>query len=173
MSPEVHFLLQTIRAPDRPPSPRFVNRFDSREMLLVVDGSCVDNKRHHDLDEPPFVCCSIMYKSASADDSLLGDAPLILPATPVTFLLESVFQDQEDMATAGSIAEPGRAAGRHRSAVAPLLGPRRVVQRHRPDGPRLHHPRPTAGDKLGIAGRKRSSESIIFSSFSDLRPWSV
>lgn len=41
MTPEVHFPLQTVTARTR--YPRFINRFNSREMLLVVDGSCVNN----------------------------------------------------------------------------------------------------------------------------------
>ncbi len=46
LSPEAHFLLQTVASPHRTPFPRFINRFDSREILLAVDGSCVNNGRH-------------------------------------------------------------------------------------------------------------------------------
>ena len=46
LSPEAHFPLQTVASPDRTPFPRFINRFDSREILLAVDGSCVNNGRH-------------------------------------------------------------------------------------------------------------------------------
>lgn len=41
MTPEVHFPLQTVT--NRTRYPRFVNRFHSREMMLVVDGSCSNN----------------------------------------------------------------------------------------------------------------------------------
>ena len=44
LSPEIHFPLQIVLAPGRPAYPRFVNRFDSREMLLVVDGSCIKQR---------------------------------------------------------------------------------------------------------------------------------
>ncbi|KAI1174385.1 hypothetical protein F4777DRAFT_388732 [Nemania sp. FL0916] len=40
-TPEEHFPLQTVYT--RTPHPRFVNRYDSREILLVVDGSCANN----------------------------------------------------------------------------------------------------------------------------------
>src|SRR5690554_2555710 len=46
LSPEAHFPLQTVSGPDRAPFPRFINRFNSREILLVVDGSCINNGRH-------------------------------------------------------------------------------------------------------------------------------
>lgn len=43
LTPEIHFPLQSlVHSPDRPPYPRFVNRFDCREMLLVVDGLCIN-----------------------------------------------------------------------------------------------------------------------------------
>lgn len=41
LTPDVHFPLQTVTARTR--YPRFVNRFHSREMMLLVDGSCVNN----------------------------------------------------------------------------------------------------------------------------------
>ena len=41
LAPEQHFPLQTIRT--RTQYPRYVNRFNSKEMMLVVDGSCVNN----------------------------------------------------------------------------------------------------------------------------------
>ncbi|KAK1754013.1 ribonuclease H [Echria macrotheca] len=78
LSPEVHFPLQTVFAPDRPPYPRFINRFDSREMLLVVDGSCINNGRHASADRDPVAGCSFLFK---ATPSLALDRP----ASPVTF----------------------------------------------------------------------------------------
>lgn len=41
LAPEQHFPLQTIRT--RTQYPRYVNRFNSKEIMLVVDGSCVNN----------------------------------------------------------------------------------------------------------------------------------
>ncbi|KAG8169547.1 hypothetical protein KVR01_000292 [Diaporthe batatas] len=41
LAPEQHFPLQTISV--RTQWPRYVNRFNSKEMMLVVDGSCVNN----------------------------------------------------------------------------------------------------------------------------------
>lgn len=41
LTPEQHFPLQTIRT--RTQYPRYVNRFNSKEIMLVVDGSCVNN----------------------------------------------------------------------------------------------------------------------------------
>lgn len=42
LTPEAHFPLQNVGATDRC-FPRFINRFNSREMLLVIDGSCLNN----------------------------------------------------------------------------------------------------------------------------------
>ncbi|KAI5922451.1 hypothetical protein F4810DRAFT_264529 [Camillea tinctor] len=39
-TPEHHFPLQTVHP--RTPQPRFVNRYDSREILIAVDGSCAN-----------------------------------------------------------------------------------------------------------------------------------
>lgn len=39
LSREAHFPLQTVFSPHPPPYPRFINRFDSREVLLVVRGA--------------------------------------------------------------------------------------------------------------------------------------
>ena len=64
LSPEVHFPLQTVFAPDRPAVPRFINRFDSREMLLVIDGSCINNGRHASKTAAPRAGCSFLYKTA-------------------------------------------------------------------------------------------------------------
>lgn len=41
LAPEQHFPLQTIST--RTQWPRYVNRFNSKEIMLVVDGSCVNN----------------------------------------------------------------------------------------------------------------------------------
>ncbi|KAK4110860.1 hypothetical protein N656DRAFT_712833 [Canariomyces notabilis] len=62
LPPEAHFPLQTVFSPGRPPYPRFVNRFDSREMLLVVDGSCVNNGRHANKLQDPVAGCSFAFK---------------------------------------------------------------------------------------------------------------
>ncbi|KAI0594173.1 hypothetical protein F4775DRAFT_458724 [Biscogniauxia sp. FL1348] len=59
-TPEHHFPLQTVFT--RTPRPRFVNRYDSREMLLVVDGSCVNQGCKGRL---PAGGCSFTYKGSS------------------------------------------------------------------------------------------------------------
>lgn len=60
-SPEHHFPLQTVFT--RTEQPRFVNRYDSREILVVVDGSCLNNGRK---DVPAQGGCSFKYKGAGA-----------------------------------------------------------------------------------------------------------
>ncbi|KAI1118322.1 hypothetical protein F5Y14DRAFT_399998 [Nemania sp. NC0429] len=56
-TPEEHFPLQTVYT--RTSQPRFVNRYDSREMLLVVDGSCINNGS---ASQPATGGCSFAYK---------------------------------------------------------------------------------------------------------------
>ncbi|RYP75891.1 hypothetical protein DL771_002155 [Monosporascus sp. 5C6A] len=58
-TPEHHFPLQTVLA--RAEQPRFVNRYDSREILIVVDGSCLNNGRKNDVARGG---CSFKYKGA-------------------------------------------------------------------------------------------------------------
>ncbi|KAK0643998.1 hypothetical protein B0T16DRAFT_191816 [Cercophora newfieldiana] len=93
LAPEIHFPLQTVMVPDRPPYPRFVNRFDSREILLVVDGSCVNNGRHLREDEAPVGGCSFTFKGTPS-------ISLDPPPTPITFPFLGL-QSQE---VSGSIA---------------------------------------------------------------------
>jgi ribonuclease HI len=93
LAPEVHFPLQTVCAPDRPPYPRFVNRFDSREILLVIDGSCVNNGRHDQKHEAPVGGCSFTFKGTPSID--LKPRPI-----PVTF----PFLGLKDQEVTGSIA---------------------------------------------------------------------
>ncbi|SPQ26751.1 605985cb-d4ee-4da0-81cb-a9ad04e6471e [Thermothielavioides terrestris] len=69
LSPEEHFPLQTISAPGRLPFPRFINRFDSREILLVIDGSCVNNGRHANPEQDPVGGCSFIFKGSSSSSS--------------------------------------------------------------------------------------------------------
>ncbi|KAI3324128.1 hypothetical protein HD806DRAFT_61065 [Xylariaceae sp. AK1471] len=56
-TPEQHFPLQTVYT--RTSQPRFVNRYDSREILLVVDGSCINNGS---ISQPSIGGCSFAYK---------------------------------------------------------------------------------------------------------------
>ncbi|KAI1119713.1 hypothetical protein F5Y10DRAFT_259740 [Nemania abortiva] len=58
-TPEEHFPLQTVYT--RTSQPRFVNRYDSREILLVVDGSCINNGS---VSLPSIGGCSFTYKGA-------------------------------------------------------------------------------------------------------------
>lgn len=78
LSPEIHFPLQTVFAPDRPAYPRFVNRFDPREILLAVDGSCLNNGRHASKATPPLAACAFLFKAVPSHH-------LDQPPTPVTF----------------------------------------------------------------------------------------
>ncbi|KAK4216840.1 hypothetical protein QBC37DRAFT_415892 [Rhypophila decipiens] len=82
LAPEIHFPVQTVFAPDRPPYPRFVNRFDSREMLLVIDGSCINNGRSISQDEAPTGGCSFMYKSSSSSSTSYNT---VAAGDPITF----------------------------------------------------------------------------------------
>ncbi|KAK4155606.1 ribonuclease H [Chaetomidium leptoderma] len=77
LSPEAHFPLQTVSGPDRAPFPRFINRFNSREILLVVDGSCINNGRHANKLQDPVGGCSFIFKGTpniplDNDDSSSG-----------------------------------------------------------------------------------------------------
>ncbi|KAK4199302.1 putative ribonuclease H, partial [Triangularia verruculosa] len=76
LSPEAHFPLQTVRAPDRPVHPRFVNRFNSREILLVVDGSCLNNGRHADKSSPPIGGSSFKFNNSPGVPSAAVTLPL-------------------------------------------------------------------------------------------------
>jgi ribonuclease HI len=69
--PESHFPLQTVYL--RTPQPRFVNRYDSREILIVVDGSCLNNGHSDPQLHPPSGGCSFVYKGWSDSD------PVTLP----------------------------------------------------------------------------------------------
>ncbi|KAL2022451.1 hypothetical protein VTK56DRAFT_5280 [Thermocarpiscus australiensis] len=146
LSPEVHFPLQTVFAPDRPPYPRFVNRFNSREMLLVVDGSCINNGRHADKGEPPVAGCSFMFKGTPS-------TALNSPRTPVTFPFLSKpgpgdhgqhrvppGAGRPERRAGGAHVEPGQAARRDRGAAVPRLGRGGVAAGGGPDGPGLHRP---------------------------------
>ncbi|KAI0199770.1 hypothetical protein F4808DRAFT_198839 [Astrocystis sublimbata] len=64
-TPEEHFPLQTVFT--RTSQPRFVNRYDSREILLVVDGSCINNGS---LSEQSIGGCSFAYKGAAKSGAI-------------------------------------------------------------------------------------------------------
>jgi ribonuclease HI len=88
LSPDAHFPLQTVSGPDRAPFPRFINRFNSREILLVVDGSCINNGRHANKLQDPVGGCSFIFKGGSTTPSLsLRDTTN--PPIPVTFPFSS------------------------------------------------------------------------------------
>ncbi|KAH9998186.1 hypothetical protein F4779DRAFT_165874 [Xylariaceae sp. FL0662B] len=59
-TPEHHFPLQTVFT--RTPQPRFVNRYDSREILIVVDGSCINNGSKDQITHPSAGGCSFTFK---------------------------------------------------------------------------------------------------------------
>ncbi|KAI1486695.1 hypothetical protein F5X96DRAFT_653948 [Biscogniauxia mediterranea] len=69
-TPEHHFPLQTVYTRTR--QPRFVNRYDSREILLVVDGSCVNQGRRGEI---PAGGCSFTYKGPGAAEREFSGAP--------------------------------------------------------------------------------------------------
>ncbi len=75
-TPEHRFPLQTLVRGGHH-LPRFINRFDTREMLLVVDGACLGNGR---FDPRPSGGCSFTYKS-STETALLPFVPSVLGAT--------------------------------------------------------------------------------------------
>ncbi|KAI1387580.1 uncharacterized protein F4822DRAFT_444205 [Hypoxylon trugodes] len=60
-TPEHHFPLQTISA--RSTQSRFINRYDSREILVLVDGSCINNRSKDVVTKPLAGGCSFTYKS--------------------------------------------------------------------------------------------------------------
>lgn len=59
-TPETHFPLQTVFR--RSPFPRMVNRYNSKEILLVIDGSCLNNGSK-DPALAPIGGCSFIYKT--------------------------------------------------------------------------------------------------------------
>ncbi|KAI6091588.1 ribonuclease H-like protein [Hypoxylon rubiginosum] len=61
-TPEHHFPLQTITA--RSTQSRLINRYDSREILILVDGSCINNGNRTELGISPSGGCSFTYKGA-------------------------------------------------------------------------------------------------------------
>lgn len=102
LAPEQHFPLQTIRT--RTQYPRYVNRFNSKEIMLVVDGSCVNNGAGAGRNLPgeggnaPRGGLSFMYNSSvggggptmpylTADNTKAGGAPLgdtMIPMPDIT-----------------------------------------------------------------------------------------
>lgn len=125
MTPELHFPLQTVH--NRTQFPRFINRFNSREMMLVVDGSCLNNGagvgRNPPLteDNEPSAGASFIYKSSPA--YILGPH-----ATSMPFL--AMEQYGGDGASLGGATIPmpeitGKIAFR-----LELQGPRGQIQRH-------------------------------------------
>ncbi|KAK2599227.1 hypothetical protein N8I77_010997 [Diaporthe amygdali] len=74
LSPEQHFPLQTIHT--RTQYPRYVNRFNSKEIMLVVDGSCVNNGAGVGRNPPvekeyaPKGGLSFIYNSSVAGDGV-------------------------------------------------------------------------------------------------------
>ena len=70
-TPDHHFPLQTVFT--RTGQPRFVNRYDSREILVVVDGSCLYNGSK---EYTPRGGCSFRYKGAGGTGSASGSTLL-------------------------------------------------------------------------------------------------
>ncbi|KAI1377995.1 ribonuclease H-like protein [Hypoxylon crocopeplum] len=59
-TPEHHFPLQTITT--RTTQSRFINRYDSREILVLVNGSCINNGSRDQIAHPSAGGCSFTYK---------------------------------------------------------------------------------------------------------------
>ncbi|KAI0155118.1 hypothetical protein GGR57DRAFT_464118 [Xylariaceae sp. FL1272] len=76
LTPEQHFPLQTVYT--RTSQPRFVNLYDSREILLTVDGSCLNNGSKDPTMQPPAGGCSFSYKGA-AKSGHTAVFPLVAP----------------------------------------------------------------------------------------------
>ena len=89
MTPEQHFPLQSLQSLNMTQFPRFINRFDSREILLVIDGSCVNNGRSADPGSKPVGGCSFLYKQpAPGDPTVAVDSSH--PGGKVSFRLEKL-----------------------------------------------------------------------------------
>ncbi|KAI0846172.1 ribonuclease H-like protein [Daldinia vernicosa] len=59
-TPEHHFPLQTISS--RFAQSRFINRYDSREILILIDGSCINNGSKNQTAKPSSGGCSFTFK---------------------------------------------------------------------------------------------------------------
>ena len=70
-TPDHHFPLQTVFT--RTGQPRFVNRYNSREILVVVDGSCLYNGSREYM---PQGGCSFKYKGAGGSGSAFSNSLL-------------------------------------------------------------------------------------------------
>ncbi|KAK4654394.1 hypothetical protein QC762_0065150 [Podospora pseudocomata] len=70
LTPEEHFPLQTVRAPNRPVHPA------SREVLLVIDASCINNGRHADKSSPPIGSSSFKFKNSPGTPNAAVMLPL-------------------------------------------------------------------------------------------------
>ncbi|OTA90468.1 hypothetical protein M434DRAFT_398002 [Hypoxylon sp. CO27-5] len=64
-TPEHHFPLQTLSA--RSTQSRFINRYDSREILIFIDGSCINNGSRDPTAKPPAAGCSFTYKGGGSE----------------------------------------------------------------------------------------------------------
>ncbi|KAK1836783.1 ribonuclease H [Podospora conica] len=119
LSPEAHFPLQTVFAPDRPPYPRFVNRFNPHEILLAVDGSCLNNGRHASKAVAPAAACAFLFKAVPSPR-------LDTPPTPVAFPFLGAGAGGEEKEALGAVAfrlereGPGGEAVEHTSNRAKL-----------------------------------------------------
>lgn len=85
LAPEQHFPLQTIST--RTQWPRYINRFNSKEIMLVVDGSCVNNGAGARGNQPvgagsaPKGGLSFIYNGGSVSGSAGGDRTTMLYGT--------------------------------------------------------------------------------------------
>lgn len=111
-TPESHFPLQTVIRLDQP---RFINRYDSREILVVVDGCCWNNGHAVSPDLPAAGGCSFVFKGgrggAVASYPFLQDGSE--PGGTIGFPLEVEGPD-------GQFYDPTSNAAKLRAVIAAL-----------------------------------------------------
>ncbi|KAH9885064.1 hypothetical protein F4778DRAFT_774474 [Xylariomycetidae sp. FL2044] len=91
-TPEDHFPLQTVARTLRNPQPRFINRFNSREILIVVDGSCLNSHSKDQVARPTIGGCSFTFKGSGRTGASTAfptsDGSNIIDAGSIGFRLE-------------------------------------------------------------------------------------
>lgn len=136
LAPEQHFPLQTIRT--RTQYPRYVNRFNSKEIMLVVDGSCVNNGAGAGRNPPtggeenaPRGGLSFMYNSSAggggptmpylaADDANIGGAPLGGLTIPIPDITGKIALPLEQKGPCGDVHRHTSNRAKLRAVVAAL-----------------------------------------------------
>lgn len=135
LAPEQHFPLQTIRT--RTQYPRYVNRFNSKEIMLVVDGSCVNNgagagqNPPADEENAPKGGLSFIYNSSvggagttmpylTADNMHMGGAPLRDLTIPMPDITGKIALPLEQKGPCGDIHRHTSNRAKLRAVIAAL-----------------------------------------------------